>query len=47
MNAQEKSIIETILIDIGLEPLLAGATDDHETNNSQPVTYSRSGYSGS
>ncbi|WP_291300314.1 hypothetical protein [Desulfosporosinus sp. BICA1-9] len=32
MTAQEKCIIETILADVGLEPLCAGAID-HEPNS--------------
>jgi len=39
MTAQEKCIIETILVDVGLEPLHAG-TNDQETGT-EPVKTSR------
>ena len=32
MTAQEKCIIETILADVGLEPLISGASD-HESKS--------------
>lgn len=31
MTAQEKNIIETILVDVGLESLHVGGTDDNES----------------
>lgn len=34
MTAQEKSIIETILADVGLEPLFV-ENNDHESKNKQ------------
>jgi len=36
MTEQEKCIIETILIDVGLEPLHVGATD--QETKTKPVT---------
>lgn len=35
MTAQEKIIIETILADVGLEPLYVGE-NDHESRNMPP-----------
>jgi hypothetical protein len=36
MTAREKCIIETILVDVGLEPLYAGANDQEP--KTKPVT---------
>lgn len=35
MTAQQKNIIETILADVGLEPLDVGNDNDHETKINQ------------
>lgn len=40
MTEQERHIIETILVDIGLEPLHPGVNDDQEPKNI-PVTVAK------
>ena len=41
MTAKEKCIIETILVDVGLEPLYVGANDQSKTNPERVVKESR------
>lgn len=37
MTAKEKCIIETILVDVGLEPLYVGANDHESKTNPERV----------
>jgi|GEM_PF-5269200 hypothetical protein len=50
MTEQEKSIIETILVEVGLESLHAGGADEYESEDKPGIgqrIFNRSEYSGS